>query len=203
LFDKTVDHPLHALWVLLATAGLRIGEALAVEWSDFDPESQSLRIRRAVQRQPGEGLVFVDTKTEKSRRLVYLTNVATRALLRHHQLQDGQRGAMGEQWSDMNLIFCTQFGSPLDGTNVYRSLRQVLTNYDIRRVGLHELRHSAASIMLSEGVPLKVVQEILGHTSLMLTADTYSHVTPDLQRDAARKLNRLFDPTTGIDRELE
>jgi integrase len=81
LFEKTAEHPLHALWVLLATAGLRIGEALAVQWSDFDPDSQTLRIRRAVQRQPGEGLVFVDTKPEKSRRLVYLTNIATNALL--------------------------------------------------------------------------------------------------------------------------
>jgi integrase len=202
LFDKTVDHPLHALWVLLATAGLRIGEALAVEWSDFDPESQTLRIRRAVQRQPRKGLVFVDTKTEQSRRLVYLTNIATNALLRHRDLQDEQRRAMGARWSDMNLIFCTQFGGPLDGTNMYRSLRQVLDAHDIRRVGLHELRHSAASIMLSEEVPLKVVQEILGHTSLMMTGK-YSHVSSDLQRDAAKKLNKLFDPKTRPDRELD
>jgi integrase len=103
----------------------------------------------------------------------------------------------------MNLIFCTQFGGPVDATNVYRSLRQILDTHDIRRVGLHELRHSAASIMLSEGVSLKVVQEILGHTSLMLTADTYSHVTPDLQRDAAKKLNALFDSKKLPDRELE
>lgn len=202
LFEKTADHPLHALWVLLATAGLRIGEALAVEWSDFDPESQTVRIRRAVQRQPREGLVFVDTKTEKSRRLVYLTNIATDALLRHHELQEAHRDAMDGRWTEMNLIFPTQYGGPLDGTNVYRTLRHILDTHDIRRVSLHELRHSAASIMLDEEVPLKVVQEILGHTSLMLT-DRYTHVSPKLQRDAAEKLNAIFDRKSAPDKELE
>jgi integrase len=203
LFEKTADHPVHVLWVLLATAGLRIGEALAVEWSDFDPESQTLRIRRAVQRQPRKGLVFVDTKTDKSRRLVYLTNIATNALVRHHELQEARRTVMGATWTEMNLIFPTQYGGPLDGTNDYRTVQQLLDRHEIRRVSLHELRHSAASIMLNEDVSLKVVQEILGHTSLMLTADTYSHVSPKLQRDAAGKLNAIFDKKKRTDRELE
>lgn len=75
---------------------------------------------------------------------------------------------------------------------MYRSLRRVLVKNEIRRVGLHALRHSAASLMLSEGVPMKVVQEILGHSSYQLTANTYIHIAPDLRRDAAKRLDVLF-----------
>jgi integrase len=160
---KTADHPLHALWVLLPTAGLRIGEALALTWDDYDPDARSIRVERAVQRQKGKGLVFVDTKTDRSRRTVYLTQFATDALTRHRGAQDAQRTSLGNEWIDSNLVFCTPFGGLLDGTNVYRSLQRMLARYGLRRIGLHELRHSAASIMLAEGVPLKVVQEILGH----------------------------------------
>jgi integrase len=200
LFKKTGGQPLHALWVVLATTGLRIGEALALDWSDFDSEARTIRVRRAIQRQKGAGLVFVDTKTEKSRRTVELTQLATNALLRHREEQEKAREQLGSAWKNSNLIFCTSVGGPLDGTNVYRSLRRVLVKNEIRRVGLHALRHSAASLMLAEGVPMKVVQEILGHSSYQLTANTYSHIAPDLRRDAAKRLDALFGEE---DRELE
>jgi integrase len=200
LFEKTAGDPLHALWIVLATTGLRIGEALALDWSDFDEEVRTVRVRRAIQRQKGLGLVFVDTKTEKSRRTVELTRIATNALLRHREEQERARAQLGSTWKNSNLIFCTRVGGPLDGTNVYRSLRRVLVKNEIRRVGLHALRHSAASLMLAEGVPMKVVQEILGHSSYQLTANTYGHIAPDSQRDAAKRLDALFGEE---DRELQ
>lgn len=119
LFEKTADDPLNGLWVLLATTGLRIGEALALDWSDFDADAPTVRVRRAIQRQKSVGLVFVDTKTGKSRRTVELTELATNALLRHRDRQDVMRSQLGSRWKNTNLIFVTGVGGPLDATNVY------------------------------------------------------------------------------------
>ncbi len=201
-FERSHDSPLHALWVVLGTAGLRIGEALGLTWDDFDAATKTLRIRRAVQRQPGKGLVFVDTKTEKSRRTIDLTEVATEALMNHHSRQDERRRLLGAEWHDNHLIFCGDLGTPLDATNVHHKLKAELSALGIRQVGLHELRHTAASLMLFAKVPMKVVQEILGHSSYNLTANTYSHMAPELQRDAARRLDSLFQ-AGEMGRELD
>jgi integrase len=203
LFEKTKGHRLHALWVLLTTAGLRIGEALALTWSDIDPESRTLRVERAIQRQTGKGLVFVETKTAKSRRSIQLTTLAADALQRHHEQQDYQRSALADEWRGRDLIFCTDYGLPLDSTNVSQTLHRALKANGLRQIGLHELRHSAASLMLAEGVPLKVVQEVLGHSSYTLTANTYSHIAPELQRDAANRLDSLFMRRPNADRQVE
>ena len=203
LFEQTKDDPLHALWVLLTTTGLRIGEALGLKWSDFNPETQLLTVRRAVQRQKGKGLVFVDAKTDRSRRTLLLADFAGQALQRHKAIQDLHREALTDEWSSNDLIFCTTTGRPLDGTNVYRTLVRTLNKNDIRRVGLHELRHSAASLLASEGVPMKVIQGMLGHSSYTLTANTYSHLTAESQREAAQRMDSLFGESKKADRDLE
>ena len=201
--EQTRDDPLHALWVLLTTTGLRIGEALGLKWSDFTPKTQMLTVRRAVQRQKGKGLVFVDAKTDRSRRTLLLADFTAEALQRRQAIQDLHREALGDEWSSIDLIFCTTTGRPLDGTNVYRTLVRTLNKNDIRRVGLHELRHSAASLLAGEGVPMKVIQGMLGHSSYTLTANTYSHLTPESQREAAQRMDSLFGESKKADRDLE
>lgn len=192
LFDATKEHRLHALWLTLVTTGLRIGEALALDWDDFDSDQRTLEVRRALQRQTGKGLVFVETKTEKSRRTVALPEFTAEALVQHKARQDEHRRLLGPNWRGINLIFCTDDGAPLDGTNVYRTFRHILETNGLPKVGLHALRHSAASLMLEQDVPLKVVQQILGHSSYHLTANTYSHVTRELQRKAAKLIDEKF-----------
>jgi integrase len=132
---------------------------------------------------------------------VHLTRLAIEGLREHHAAQDAAREFVGDEWRDHNLVFATAFGAPLDGTNVARSLHQTLERHGLRRIGLHGLRHSAASLMISEGVPMKVVQEILGHSSYTLTANTYSHIAPELQRDAANRLDSGFGRRTDMEVE--
>jgi integrase len=201
LFRQTRGDHLHALWVVLGTAGLRIGEALGLTWSDVDLDAQMLTIHRAIQRQPGRGLVFVEPKTERSRRTIHLTRLATGALIEHERRQHHQRELLGHEWQENGLVFCTALGAPLDGTNVSRVLERTLATHGLKKIGLHGLRHSAASLMIAEGIPLKVVQEILGHSSYTLTANTYSHIAPELQRDAADRLDSALRSTS--DHELD
>lgn len=166
-----------ALVVLLLGTGLRLGEALALQWGDVDLVSGSVRVRRTLSRRTGEGVVLSEPKTATSRRLVAMPAVVAVAL------QPLPRGT---------YVFESECNSPLDSANVRRWLRRFMKAQGLGEWTPHELRHSAASLLLSEGVPLKVVSDVLGHSSIQITADVYSHVLPELRRDAAAALDRTL-----------
>lgn len=192
LFEITEGEPMHALWVTLASTGLRIGEALALRWSDVNLEDRTLTVQRAAQRQPGKGVVFIQPKTAAGRRTVNLTHTAADALRTHRTRQLELRLQLGSEWQDNDLVFCAELGTPLDGSNVYHRLQRDLDRAGLPRMRLHDLRHTAATLMLVEGVNPKVVQEMLGHANVTLTLATYSHVLPTLQRDATDRLDSAF-----------
>jgi integrase len=159
---------LYALWVLLATTGLRIGEALALQWDDLDFEARTLRVNRTVFR----GQVS-QPKTSSSRRTIKLSRLAVGAL-RHHQ----RKGA---------FVFSTSSGRSINASNVRnRSWKTLLQKADLpQSTRLHDLRHSTATLMLTRGVPVKVVSEMLGHADVSITLSIYAHVLPDMQDGAA------------------
>jgi integrase len=192
LFATTEDDRMHALWVLLVTTGLRLGEALGLRWDDLDPESGRLAVRRALQRQRGNGLVFVEPKTGKSRRTVHLAAGTLRALSEHRQRQREARLLNGPAWQEGNLVFCTDIGRPLEGGQVSWRFHKALGLAGLPRIRLHDLRHTAATLLLTRGVHPKVVQDMLGHSTITLTLDTYSHVTPALHAEAAAHMDALF-----------
>jgi integrase len=196
LFEATEDDRLHALWVLLVTTGLRLGEALGLRWDDLDPESGRLVVRRALQRQRGNGLVFVEPKTGRSRRTVHLAAGTLDVLSEHRQRQREARLLNGPAWQEGNLVFCTVIGRPLEGGQVSWRFRKALGVAGLPRIRLHDLRHTAATILLTRGVHPKVVQEMLGHSTITLTLDTYSHVAPALHREAANQMEHLFQQST-------
>lgn len=192
LFESTADDRLHALWVLLITTGLRLGEATALRWEDIDLNSNRLVVRRALQRQKGVGLVFVEPKTQRSRRTVHLAVGTVAALREHRRRQVEGRLAAGPLWEDQGLVFCNLTGGPLSPSQVDKEFHRAVDKAGLPRLRVHDLRHTAATLLLAKGVHPKVVQEMLGHSTITLTLDTYSHVLPALHAEAAAQMDALF-----------
>jgi integrase len=193
LFEAAKGDRWQCLWVLLATTGLRIGEALGLRWDDVDLERGRLEVRRALQRQTGRGLVFVEPKSARSRRGVHLAPAVVTRLREHHARQAEERRFAGENWTDQGLVFTTLRGGPVEHSTVTYAFGRALSNAGLERIRIHDLRHTAATLLLKRQVHPKVVQELLGHSSISLTLDTYSHVVPSLHAEVAGHMQALFD----------
>ncbi len=173
---------------LIAASGLRRGEALALEWTDILFDKQILKVRSTVSRVEG-ALVKTSPKTANSRREIVLSPGMVEMLHAHRKLQVAERLRAGNQWQGKNLVFATELGGYVDPRNLLRAFTSAAKAAGIPDVGLHTLRHSAASAMLDAGIPLHVVSRILGHGSISITADIYGHITDSRQREAMEGLS--------------
>jgi len=182
---------LEALYSVALTMGLRQGEALGLSWSDVDLELGYMRITKQLQRIHGSPRL-VEPKTEHSRRTLAMPPMICDALRRHRERQDEERRAAGRRWKDTGLVFTTPIGTPLDGTAVTKAFHQLLGSVGLPQRRFHDLRHSTATLLLVQGVSPRVVMDLLGHSQIGLTMNTYSHVIPDLRRDAARRMQDLL-----------
>ena len=188
LLAATRNDRLHVLWVLLATAGLRVGEALGLKWEDVDLDARRLAVKRALQHRRCLGLVFVEPKTPRSRRAVPLTTIAVEALRVHRDRQMGRP----MPWEDWGLVFTNLSGRPMQPNAANSELRRALNGASLPQIRVHDLRHTTASVLLETGTHPKVVQDLLGHKTIVTTLDTYSHVLPALHGDAITGLEALF-----------
>jgi integrase len=167
--------------IALALAlGLRRGEVLGLRWDDVDFKSRVLHIRRTLQRVEGE-LRLVPPKTRRSKRTIPLPSVLA-AKLRQHRADHSR---------DTDLVFTTQHGTPINPNDLSKAIVRISKDAGIRRIGLHDLRHSCASFLLAQGVPPRVVMEILGHSTIDVTMNIYGHVMLDAQRKALRHIDDL------------
>jgi integrase len=201
LLSVTRDERLEALFVVAVTAGLRRGELLALRWRDVDLEGAWLQVTGSLARTRGRGLAITQPKTARSRRRVELTMVAVDALRRHAAGQVYEREAMGALWRDADLVFCGQHGGFLQVSDVYDAFRRILDRAGLPRVRFHDLRHTAATLMLSRHVHPKVASEMLGHSTVAITLDLYSHVSGTMQREAVGVLDALFEDRRSVARE--
>ena len=184
---------LEALYVLALTTGMREGELLALQWKDIDFQNGTLQVRRKISRITNKGFIFSEPKTAKSRRNITLTRMAMESLKQHRIHQNERRLAAGPTWEEYDLIFCNTLGRPIEvGNMIRRSFRPLLQKAGLPIIRFHDLRHSCASLLLAMGVHPKVVQELLGHSQISITLDTYSHVLPSLQGDAITRLETLL-----------
>lgn len=182
---------LGALFSVALAVGLRLGEALALGWADVDLDKKALRVRRALQR-IDKKLQFVEPKSERSRRAVNIPQFAVSALKRHAIRQKKERLLAGGRWRESGLVFTSTIGTPLDERNVRREFRAILKAAKLPPMRIHDLRHTCASLLLAQGVHARVVMEVLGHSQISLTMDTYSHVSPALHGEAAQKMDSLL-----------
>lgn len=192
-------HRLAPLFTVALACGLRLGEATGLQWADIDIESGDVQIRQQLQ-VVKKRLVLQPLKTETSRRALVLPAVCLTALRAYRTRQLEERLKAGEDWAGTDLVFTTsrrgkarKFGTPLHPRNVLRTLHALLADAALPRCRFHDLRHSAASLLLAEGVQLAEISKLLGHAELRLTSDLYSH----LQRQTASKAAGVMDTLLG------
>jgi integrase len=169
---------------LILGTGLRRGEALALRWIDVSLDRCELSIKRSLTRR-GPELVISDAKTQRSRRVVSLSPSMVRLLTEHRAKQSAERLRAGNFWSDSDLVFATEFGCPVDPRNLLRTTTIAAKRAGLAQIGVHALRHTYATTALLNGVPIHVVSRNLGHSSIVITADIYGHLTDDAARSAA------------------
>lgn len=192
LLEAATGERLEALFAVAVTAGLRRGELLALRWSDVDLDDGFVRVVGSLARARGKGVAITNPKTPRSRRRVELTATAVDALQRHRAVQAAERLAAGPWWKTGDLVFTNHQGGFLAVKDVYAAYHRVLDRAGLPRVRFHDLRHTAATLMLSRGVHPKVASEMLGHSTIAITLDLYSHVTETMQREAARVVDALL-----------
>lgn len=194
LLESAARSPYHTLIYVALATGARLGELLALRWQDLDLDGATLRIVRSARRFPGRGVLFQETKTHRSRRPVALSADTVAIIRDHRRAQAEHRLSLGPAYTDNGLVFPGPTGQPLDDSNLRRAFAAIVADAGLPRLRFHDLRHTAATLMLRAGVHPKVVSERLGHASVSLTLDTYSHVLPDLQRDAAEVMDAVLRP---------
>lgn len=199
--DTAIADALTPLWHLLLLEGMRRGEALGLRWRDINWERGTAHISQTVKpdnTNRGAPLIQDRTKTAAGARSVRLT-ADTLTVLKEHRTRWLERRIAAEKWADHDLIVCTSVGTPINPNNVARSFNLLVLRAGLRRIRPHDLRHTHATLLLLAGVPAKVVSERLGHASVGITLDLYSHVLPDMQDLAADAMSMLMRSATGTD----
>lgn len=182
------DDRLGALFTVALATGLRLSEMRGLRWADVDLERGVLTVRAQLHRVDGRW-EWAEPKSARGRRTMILPRTAHNALRAQKVRQLEERLAMGSAWEDWGLVFTSTRGRPLDSSNVTRSLRKLLQHADLPRIRFHDLRHTAATLLLARGVSPRVVMETLGHSQISLTMNTYAHVLPSMRAEAARRMD--------------
>jgi integrase len=182
---------LEALFSTALAMGLRQGEALGLCWVNVDFDAKELHVRYSLQRIQGN-LLLTELKTRNSRRDLPLTDLVIARLRAHRSRQLQEKLIAGSRWHDSGLVFTTTIGTALDARNVVRQYHALLEKAKLCRYRFHELRHSCASLLLAQGVPLKTISDILGHSQISITADYYAHIAPETRREALSMMDTLF-----------
>ena len=185
---------MEALFTVALALGLRRGEALGLRWSDVDFQTKTLRVNQALQRLNGS-LQITELKTKSSRRLLDLPEMLAIKLREHRTRQLEEKLLAGSHWQDNGLVFTSRIGTPIDPRHVKRRLDPLLKKAELPHFRVHDLRHFCASLLLAQGVPLKVVSELLGHSQIAITADLYTHVLPSLRKDAIDLMDSILTAT--------
>ena len=188
LLDAAREIPNGARWSVALALGLRQGEALGLLRDVVDLDAGTLTVRRALQRQKGKGLVLVEPKSKAGRRTIKLPDPLRDALRAHRAKQLEQRMAAANVWEDGGFVFCQPNGRPIDARRDWLDWKGLLKAAGVRDARLHDARHTAATMLLQQGVPARVAMQILGHSQISLTLGTYSHVVPELADEAAERM---------------
>jgi integrase len=183
---------LEALFTTAILTGMCEGELLALHWSGINFEQRYLQVRRNLVRPPGNQVVESEPKTASANCKIVLSSLLIDVLRQQHIHQLELRLQAGKAWEEHGLVFTVATGGHLHPATLLATLRRLLREIGLQRMSFHDLKRSAAILLLARGVHPKVLQELLGHNDIMITQNIYSHVLPSLQEDAMDKLSGLF-----------
>jgi integrase len=197
--SAAADTRYDVLFYLALQTGMRESELLGLKWCDVDWASRHLHVQRQLQRVPRRGLTYAEPKSAAGRRLIALSPTGITRLRQQLARLDEYRSLAGEKWQENDLIFPTRLGTPMHPTSMTKDFKLVLAKAGLPNIRFHDLRHTAATLMLQQNVHPKVVQERLGHADISLTLNTYSHVMHGMQEEAAAKLDEVLIPVDVSD----
>ncbi len=192
LLEAAVGDRLDALYVTALGTGLRQGELLGLRWEDVDLEGRRLQVRHSLARVDGK-LKLLEPKTERSRRIVVLPEVVVAALRAHRTRQRMERLVAGSHWVDSGHVFATTIGTPIEAAAVTRAFQRALARAGLPHSRFHDLRHAAATFLLAQGFTLEDVKNLLGHSSIVLTSNTYGHVLEGRQQQVAAGMDAALN----------
>jgi integrase len=190
-FLQSRQHRLYPLVAVAVSCGLRQGEILGLRWQDLDLARGRLCVTHALER-VGRGWRLVEPKSMTSRRTIHLPEPLVAILRAHRRAQLEQRLAAGARWQEHDFVFTARHGQPLEGCKLNATVKALLRDAGLPVLHFHALRRSAATLLLAQGVPARTVAEILGHSDVRLTLNTYAHVVEPLHQDAADRVAKVL-----------
>ena len=191
-----LGHRHEALFTAGLAVGLRSGECSALRWPDLDLDEGTVTVRHTLQRKKGEGLFLMPPKSVKSRRTIELAASCVTALRAHRERQGQERIIAGSRWVETNHVFTSRKGTPIDDRKILKEFNALVEAAKLPKQRFHDLRRACISLLGAQGVPLKVIAEIVGHSDVRLTQNVYQHVYQEAKRDAANKMEELLTRNT-------
>jgi len=191
---KAQNDRFFTLYYLAISTGMRQGELLGLKWADLDWEKGELTVCRQLTKKKGGGFEKTSPKTKAGIRQISLGSNALDILREHRKAQQLERQAAGVHWQDQGLVFTSSIGTPIDRSNMRLFFKALLKDAGLPDIRFHDLRHTAASLMLNNGIPLMIVSRRLGHAQPSITLDVYGHLIPGKQQEAACLMDDLLTP---------
>ena len=190
---RDIEDKLYPLYYLAIHTGMRQAELIGLKWEDVNWSLSTIQVRRQVRHFKGASYAFLEPKSKSGSRSIILGKHALEILV-HHKKEQEPLNAAGENWADLDLVFPSGAGTPLTASNVRRAFRKLLAASGLPAIRFHDLRHTAASLMLNHGIPVLIVSKRLGHSKPSITLDVYGHLIPSKQEEAAELMdNLMFD----------
>ncbi len=190
------------IWMLTLTTGMRRGEILGLRWQDIDLHAGALQVRQTIGR-VGSALLAGTPKTPSSRRAITILPTVVDALRGHKASQNERRLAAGTAWTDNDLVFASEVGTPIQPSNLRRDFLALAARAGVPAIRIHDQRHTYATLGLGSGAPLRTISEAMGHADPAITMRTYAHVLPEHRRELAARMDGVFfgpnDAARGTD----
>jgi integrase len=182
-----------ALFYLAVTTGMRQSELIALKWSDLSVTNKTIIIERQLKRHYVGSDFFTQPKTKNGIRIIQVGRKAIELLNKHKEKQEIHKALFDSEWQEFDLIFPSFTGLPIRQFSIYKRFIHIVDQAKLPRIRFHDLRHTAASIMLNHNIPMIVVSRRLGHYKVSFTIDTYGHLMPEMQEKAAELMDSFLD----------
>lgn len=195
---KNDNQTYYIVYLLAIYTGLRRGEILSLRWRDCDLNQGKISVRQTLYYN-NQHFEFLEPKTSRSNRLVSIPSTVIQELISHRHHQDKRKKEMEAVYNDFDLIAANEFGAPINPRTLTGHFRRMIQKANVPKIKFHGQRHTHATILLQIGEHIKIVSERLGHSNAAMTMNVYSHVTSDMQREAARKFELALEGKTNDD----